>query len=164
VHRGRLLRAERALCPHRIGLHVDCDGEGSRRPDRDRLLCAFSGEGHSSLCALCNARCRRAGAAWRDRGEVVLAQNREELVELSDRYAPEHLEVHAGDLDWWLAHLTAYDSLFLGEETTVAFGDKVSGPNHILPTKGAARYTAGLSVHKFLKPLTWQRMDRRACR
>jgi sulfopropanediol 3-dehydrogenase len=105
-----------------------------------------------------------AGAAWRDRGEVVLAQNREELVELSDRYAPEHLEVHAGDLDWWLAHLTAYGSLFLGEETTVAFGDKVSGPNHILPTKGAARYTAGLSVHKFLKPLTWQRMDRRACR
>jgi len=105
-----------------------------------------------------------AGAAWRDWGEVVLAQNREELVELSDRYAPEHLEVHASDLDWWLAHLTAYGSLFLGEETTVAFGDKVSGPNHILPTKGAARYTAGLSVHKFLKPLTWQRIDRQACR
>jgi sulfopropanediol 3-dehydrogenase len=105
-----------------------------------------------------------AGAAWRDWGEVVLAQNREELVELSDRYAPEHLEVHAGDLDWWLAHLTAYGSLFLGEETTVAFGDKVSGPNHILPTRGAARYTAGLSVHKFLKPLTWQRMNRQACR
>jgi len=104
-----------------------------------------------------------AGAAWRDWGEVVLAQNREELVELSDRYAPEHLEVHASDLDWWLAHLTAYGSLFLGEETTVAFGDKVSGPNHILPTKGAARYTAGLSVHKFLKPLTWQRMNRQAC-
>jgi sulfopropanediol 3-dehydrogenase len=104
-----------------------------------------------------------AGAAWRDWGEVVLAQTREELVELSDRYAPEHLEVHASDLDWWLAHLTAYGSLFLGEETTVAFGDKVSGPNHILPTKGAARYTAGLSVHKFLKPLTWQRMNRQAC-
>jgi sulfopropanediol 3-dehydrogenase len=103
------------------------------------------------------------GAAWHDWGEVVLAQTREELVELSDRYAPEHLEVHASDLDWWLAHLTAYGSLFLGEETTVAFGDKVSGPNHILPTKGAARYTAGLSVHKFLKPLTWQRMNRQAC-
>ena len=105
-----------------------------------------------------------AGAAWRDYGEVVLAQHREELVKLSDHYAPEHLEVHAGDLDWWLAHLTAYGSLFLGEETTVAFGDKVSGPNHILPTKGAARYTAGLSVHKFLKPLTWQRFNRQASR
>ena len=76
----------------------------------------------------------------------------------------EHLEVHARDLDWWLAHLTNYGSLFLGEETTVAFGDKASGPNHILPTKFAARYSAGLSVHKFLKPLTWQRMTRDACK
>jgi|SRR5581483_2742256 len=103
-----------------------------------------------------------AGAAWRDYGEIAIADSREELVELSDRYAPEHLEVHARDLDWWLDHLSAYGSLFLGEETTVAFGDKVAGPNHILPTKGAARYTAGLSVHKFLKPLTWQRMSRQA--
>jgi sulfopropanediol 3-dehydrogenase len=68
------------------------------------------------------------------------------------------------DLDWWLANLTNYGSLFLGEETTVAFGDKASGPNHILPTKAAARYSAGLSVHKFLKPLTWQRADREAAR
>jgi sulfopropanediol 3-dehydrogenase len=105
-----------------------------------------------------------AGTAWREWGEIVLAENREELAKLSDRYAPEHLEVHAGDLDWWLANLTTYGSLFLGEETTVAFGDKVSGPNHILPTRGAARYTAGLSVHKFLKPLTWQRMNRQASR
>jgi sulfopropanediol 3-dehydrogenase len=105
-----------------------------------------------------------AGAAWRDYGEVVLAPTREEIVEVSDRMAPEHLEVHAADLDWWLANLANYGSLFLGEETTVAFGDKTSGPNHILPTKGAARYSAGLSVHKFLKPLTWQRMDRQANR
>jgi sulfopropanediol 3-dehydrogenase len=105
-----------------------------------------------------------AGTAWREWGEIVLAQNREELAKQSDRYAPEHLEVHARDLDWWLANLTTYGSLFLGEETTVAFGDKVSGPNHILPTRGAARYTAGLSVHKFLKPLTWQRMNRQASR
>ena len=81
---------------------------------------------------------------------------------MSDRYAPEHLEVHARDLDWWLARLTCYGSLFLGEETTVAFGDKASGPNHILPTKGAARYSGGLSVHKFMKTLTWQRMTREA--
>ena len=67
--------------------------------------------------------------------------------------------MHCRDLDWWLAHLSNYGSLFLGEETTVAYGDKASGPNHILPTRLAARYSAGLSVHKFLKPLTWQRMD-----
>jgi sulfopropanediol 3-dehydrogenase len=105
-----------------------------------------------------------AGAAWRDYGEVVLGASRDEVAEVSDRYACEHLEVHAQDLDWWLARLTNYGSLFLGEETTVAFGDKTSGPNHILPTRRAARYSAGLSVHKFLKPLTWQRADRDACK
>jgi sulfopropanediol 3-dehydrogenase len=105
-----------------------------------------------------------AASAWRDYGEVVVASTREELVEASDRYAPEHLEVHAADLDWWLANLTCYGSLFLGEETTEAFGDKASGPNHILPTMGAARYSGGLSVHKFMKTLTWQWMSREATR
>jgi sulfopropanediol 3-dehydrogenase len=105
-----------------------------------------------------------AGAAWRDYGEIVLLDTREEMAEVSDHYAPEHLEVHARDLDWWLGRLTCYGSLFLGEETTVAFGDKTSGPNHILPTKGAARYSGGLSVHKFLKTVTWQRMTRDANR
>jgi len=105
-----------------------------------------------------------AGSAWRDCGEVILCDSREDAAGVSDRCAPEHLEVHARDLDWWLARLTCYGSLFLGEETTVAFGDKASGPNHILPTKGAARYSAGLSVHKFMKPLTWQRMTRDAAK
>ena len=105
-----------------------------------------------------------AGSAWRDYGEVVLCETREDVVAVSDRYASEHLEVHAADLDWWLARLSCYGSLFLGEETTVAYGDKVSGPNHVLPTKGAARYSGGLSVHKFLKTLTWQRMTREAAR
>ncbi len=105
-----------------------------------------------------------ADAAWREYGEVLVCATREEIVELSDRYACEHLEVHAADLDWWLNILSNYGSLFLGEETTVAFGDKASGPNHILPTKLAARYSGGLSVHKFLKPLTWQKMDREACK
>lgn len=104
-----------------------------------------------------------ASAAWRDYGEIVLCDSREEMVQVSDIYASEHLEVHCQDLDWWREHLTNYGSLFLGEETNVAFGDKVSGPNHILPTKFAARYSAGLSVHKFLKPLTWQRMTRAGC-
>ena len=105
-----------------------------------------------------------ASAAWRDHGEVIVCDTREEIATLSDRYASEHLEVHARDLDWWLGRLTCYGSLFLGEETTVAFGDKASGPNHVLPTKGAARYSGGLSVHKFMKVLTWQRMTPQACR
>jgi sulfopropanediol 3-dehydrogenase len=105
-----------------------------------------------------------AGAAWRDYGEVIVGSSPEDVAAVSDRYAPEHLEVHARDLDGWLARLTCYGSLFLGEETTVAFGDKASGPNHILPTMGAARYSGGLSVHKFMKPLTWQRMTRDAAR
>ncbi|UDM53523.1 histidinol dehydrogenase [Cupriavidus sp. MP-37] len=105
-----------------------------------------------------------ATAAWRDYGEVIVCDSREEVAAVSDRYASEHLEVHARDLDWWLARLTCYGSLFLGEETTVAFGDKTSGPNHVLPTKGAARYSGGLSVHKFMKTLTWQKMTREATR
>ena len=105
-----------------------------------------------------------ATAAWRDYGEVIVCDSREEVAAVSDRYASEHLEVHAQDLDWWLANLTCYGSLFLGEETTVAFGDKTSGPNHVLPTKGAARYSGGLSVHKFMKTLTWQKMTREATR
>ena len=105
-----------------------------------------------------------AACAWRDYGEVILCNTREEVVKISDQYAAEHLEVHAEDLDWWLKNLTCYGSLFLGEETTVAYGDKASGPNHILPTKGAARYSGGLSVHKFIKTVTWQRMSRSANR
>ncbi len=105
-----------------------------------------------------------AGAAWRDYGEVIVCDTREEVVEISDRYASEHLEVQAKDLDWWLEHLSCYGSLFMGEETTVAYGDKASGPNHVLPTKGAARYSGGLSVHKFVKTFTWQRMTREAAR
>lgn len=107
---------------------------------------------------------KNAEAAWRDYGEVALVDTREEAVALSDDYASEHLEVQCADLDWWLANLSNYGSLFLGEETTVAFGDKTSGPNHILPTKGAAKYTGGLSVGKFMKTVTWQRMSRDANR
>ena len=80
----------------------------------------------------------------------------------ADTRAPEHLHVQARDLDWWLGRLTAYGSLFLGEATTVAFGDKAAGPNHVLPTSGAARYTGGLSVHKFLKTVTWQKVAAQA--
>jgi sulfopropanediol 3-dehydrogenase len=99
-----------------------------------------------------------AESSWRDYGEVVVVDTREEACAVSDEYAPEHLEVQCEGLDWWLDNLRNYGSLFLGEQTTVAYGDKCSGTNHILPTKGAARYTGGLSVSKFIKVLTWQRM------
>ena len=99
-----------------------------------------------------------ARSSWRDYGEVIVVDTDEEAVKVSDGYAPEHLEVQCDNLDWWLKNLNNYGSLFLGEETTVAYGDKCSGTNHILPTKGAARYTGGLSVSKFIKVLTWQRM------
>ncbi len=101
-----------------------------------------------------------ATAAWRDYAEVILCDNREEMAACSDEYAPEHLTVQAADLDWWLDRLSCYGSLFLGEETTVAFGDKASGTNHVLPTSGAASYTGGLSVHKYMKIVTWQRATR----
>ena len=105
-----------------------------------------------------------ARAAWADLAEVILCDNAEEMAQVADDVAPEHLHIQAADLDWWLARLQSYGSLFLGEETTVAFGDKTSGPNHVLPTSGAARYTGGLSVHKFMKTVTWQRATRAAAR
>jgi sulfopropanediol 3-dehydrogenase len=101
-----------------------------------------------------------ARAAWRDYAEVMVCGTREEMAATSDAYAPEHLTVQAQDLDWWLDRLSCYGSLFLGEETTVAFGDKASGTNHVLPTSGAASYTGGLSVHKYMKIVTWQRATR----
>ena len=105
-----------------------------------------------------------ARAAWADLAEVILCDSAEEMAQVADDFAPEHLHIQAADLDWWLERLQSYGSLFLGEETTVAFGDKTSGPNHVLPTSGAARYTGGLSVHKFMKTVTWQRATRAAAR
>jgi sulfopropanediol 3-dehydrogenase len=101
-----------------------------------------------------------AFAAWRDYAEVILCADREEMATTSDEYAPEHLTVQAEDLDWWLERLSCYGSLFLGEETTVSYGDKATGTNHVLPTSRAATYTGGLSVHKFMKIVTWQRATR----
>jgi sulfopropanediol 3-dehydrogenase len=98
-------------------------------------------------------------AAWRNHGEIVLCEDREEAAAEADAYAPEHLQVMAEDLDWWKARLRNYGSLFLGEGSTVTHGDKCSGTNHILPTKRAARYTGGLNVMKFLKILTWQSLS-----
>ena len=112
------------------------------------------------IAALPELNATNAEAAWRDYAEVIVCADREEMARVADEYAPEHLTVQAADLDWWLGRLACYGSLFLGEETTVAFGDKASGTNHVLPTSGAARYTGGLSVHKYMKLVTWQRATR----
>ena len=151
---------------------ADLVGQAEHGPDSPVWLITTSRElglkvmelAPSVIAALPEVARQAAGAAWRDYAEVVLVDSREAAVEASDRYACEHLQVMARDLDWWLANLSNYGSLFLGEETTVAYGDKCSGPNHILPTKGAARYSGGLSVGKFIKTVTWQRLTREASR
>jgi sulfopropanediol 3-dehydrogenase len=104
------------------------------------------------------------GTSWRDYGEIILCEDREELVRVSDLYASEHVQVLAEDLDWWRDKLTNYGSLFLGEGSTVAQGDKCSGTNHILPTKKAGYISGGLNVHKFLKITTYQEISPEANR
>ncbi len=99
------------------------------------------------------------GRAWTDHGVVMVAADREHAAALSDEVATEHLEVHTSDDAWYLQRLRNYGSIFLGSRATVAFSDKAIGTNHTLPTGRAARYTGGLSVAKFLKTLTYQRID-----
>jgi sulfopropanediol 3-dehydrogenase len=105
-----------------------------------------------------------AGAAWQRLGEVILVDSDEEAAATSDEYAPEHLEVQTARNDWYLGRLRAYGSLFLGEEATVAYGDKGVGTNHTLPTGRAARYTGGLWAGKFIRTVTWQRLSGEASR
>lgn len=101
-------------------------------------------------------------AAWRDHGLVIFCDSREEMAQTSDKYACEHVQVLAKELEWWKENLSNYGSLFLGEGSTVTHGDKCSGTNHILPTRKAARYTGGLNVQKFMKVLTYQELDAQA--
>jgi len=103
-----------------------------------------------------------AGVSWRDFGAIQVADSLEELVKIADDLAYEHVEVHTREPRFFLERLTNYGSLFLGEETTVAYGDKTIGTNHILPTAGAARYTGGLWVGKYLKTVTYQEATRDA--
>ena len=148
----------------------DLVGQAEHGPDSPVWLVTTSRKLAESVLALAPRliatlpapNARAAAAAWSERAEILLCDSREDMVEAADRYAPEHLHVQAADPDWWLASLSVYGSLFLGAETTVPFGDKASGPNHVLPTSGAARYTGGLSVQKFTKTVTWQRTGRDA--
>jgi sulfopropanediol 3-dehydrogenase len=105
-----------------------------------------------------------AGVAWRDNGEIVVVESDEEAAAVADEYAPEHLEVMTSRNDFYLERLLNYGSLFLGEESTVAYGDKGVGTNHTLPTSRAARYTGGLWVGKFIKTVTYQRLSPDASR
>ena len=98
-----------------------------------------------------------ASVAWRDYGEIILVGSREEALHEADRIASEHVEILTADPDYFLEQMTNYGALFLGPETNVAYGDKVIGTNHTLPTKRAGRYTGGLWVGKFLKTVTYQR-------
>jgi sulfopropanediol 3-dehydrogenase len=103
-----------------------------------------------------------AGQAWEDYGEVVVVDSDEEALAAADAYAFEHVEIQTADPRWYLERMRNYGALFLGEATTVAYGDKTIGTNHILPTGGAARYTGGLWVGKFLKTVTFQECDEAA--
>jgi sulfopropanediol 3-dehydrogenase len=103
-----------------------------------------------------------AGQSWGNYGEVVVVDSREEAVEMSECWAPEHLEVQTADWHYFLDNCKNYGSMFCGEETTVAYGDKTIGTNHVLPTMRAARYTGGLYVGKFVKTVTYQHASREA--
>lgn len=121
----------------------------------ERLANSLEAEIERQLTVLSTADI--AGKAWRDFGQILLVNSREELVAEADRIASEHVEILTEDPDYFLEHMTNYGSLFLGPETNVAYGDKTIGTNHILPTNRAARYTGGLWAGKFIKTVTYQR-------
>jgi sulfopropanediol 3-dehydrogenase len=151
---------------------VSCDllGQAEHDPNSGVCLICFS----EAFAARAVAEVERqlavlptrdvAALSWGHNGIVQVADSREEAVRLSNDYAPEHLELHVRDTDYFVERLTTYGSLFIGEETTVAYGDKSIGTNHILPTGRAARYTGGVWVGKFLKTCTYQRMTPAASR
>jgi len=103
-----------------------------------------------------------AGLAWEDYGQVIVCDSYEEMVEVADSIASEHVQVMTKDPDYFLQNMTNYGALFIGEETNVSYGDKVIGTNHTLPTKKAARYTGGLWVGKFIKTCTYQKITKEA--
>ena len=105
-----------------------------------------------------------ATQSWGSNGRVYVAEDADEAIAIIDDYAPEHLELQVADPDYYMARLSNYGSAFIGEETTVAYGDKCVGTNHILPTSRSARYTGGLWVGKFLKTVTYQKMTPAASR
>ena len=145
---------------------VACDilGQAEHDPNSGQLLVCLSesfahealDELHKQLAVLPTKDV--AEISWADNGKLYVADDRDEAIRLSDDYAPEHLEIHVEDTDYYFDRLKNYGSLFIGEETTFAYGDKSIGTNHILPTSRSARYTGGVWVGKFLKTVTFQKM------
>ena len=145
---------------------VACDilGQAEHDPNSGQLLVCLSeafgretlDELHKQLEVLPTKDV--AEISWADNGKLYVADDRDEAIRLSDDYAPEHLEIHVEDTGYYVDRLKNYGSLFIGEETTVAYGDKSIGTNHILPTSRSARYTGGVWVGKFLKTVTFQKM------
>jgi sulfopropanediol 3-dehydrogenase len=149
---------------------VDLASQAEHGPDSPTVLVTTSRRVAEAVIELMPAAidplptAAAAATAWQECGEVILCDNREEAAQVSDDIASEHVEVHAAELGWWHDTLRNYGTLFLGEETAVSYGDKSAGPNHILPTKEAAKYTGGLWVGKFIKTLTFENMTREASR
>lgn len=144
---------------------ADLLGQAEHGPNSPAYLITFSetfanrvtAEIERQLPTLANSAV--AAAAWRDFGMVFVANDHEQAAAMADWIACEHLEIHTDNDDWYLQRLRNYGSLFLGADATVTYSDKgCTGTNHTLPTQAAARYTGGLSVAKFLKTLTWQRV------
>ena len=145
---------------------VACDllGQAEHDPNSGLCLVCFGEEfAHATIAELEKQLAvlptrQVAELSWRNNGIVYVADDVAEAVRLSDDYAPEYLELHVQDPSIFHSQLTNYGSLFIGEETTVAYGDKSIGTNHILPTSRSARYTGGVWVGKFLKTCTYQKM------
>jgi sulfopropanediol 3-dehydrogenase len=151
---------------------VACDllGQAEHGPTSPAILVTTSRALADAVVTECERQLPTLGTqevarqAWETHGEIVLVDSDEEAAAVADEYAPEHLEVQTKNTEWYLGRLKNYGSLFLGEESTVAYSDKTIGPNHILPTGRAARYTGGLWVGKFIKTVTYQRLTRAASR
>jgi sulfopropanediol 3-dehydrogenase len=149
---------------------ADLLGQAEHGPTSPAVLVTTSPELASAVAQAVEAWLQRwptadvAGAAWRDLGTIVVADDDEEALRLANEIAAEHLEVQTRDPDWFLDRLTNYGSLFVGRGATVAFSDKAIGTNHVLPTGRAARYTGGLWVGKFLKTVTYQRVTEEGIR
>lgn len=151
---------------------VACDllGQAEHDPNSGIALVCMS----EAFAKACNEEVERqlkvlptkevAAVSWQNNGIITIAESIAEAIEISNDYAPEHLELHVANPNEYIDQLTNFGSLFIGEETTVAYGDKSIGTNHILPTSRAARYTGGLWVGKFLKTVTYQKMTPAASR
>ncbi|EXU67630.1 histidinol dehydrogenase [Streptomyces sp. PRh5] len=155
-----LIVADETADPFTIA--VDLLSQAEHGPDSPAVLITTSREVGQSAIEHVDALLpglptgRVAGAAWRDHGEVLLVENQEEAFALADTYASEHVQIFTAEPRDALAGMRDYGALFLGQDTCVPYGDKVIGTNHVLPTLGAARYTGGLWVGKYLKTVTYQ--------